>query len=505
MSSWLEWTLLFVNCLVGHAAGKLHEPLNVTVESRNFSLFLKWLPAAENPSSVTYEVQYTSYTADHDSTDKYRWAQVPTCKNISRTECNFTCVLMDSWDWNHSVQVRAVSPSISSWVQIQNIEYLFTVDPDPPILNITQGNGSITIDVFTPWPFCARPTNLQLSLKYFVVISRKNNPKEIILEQELDEPTITMKTLGYIGEYCIAARTIYSFVELKNSKFSNPICLNFTQKDGLYRTVLLAALLIVPSVICVAVMISVIIWYQIPIKSMKPKALDFSHKYCLRDGCLPAPYSDIYHSPTIYNIAEEQDSSTKFMLPNKYEDRVNNYPISGQGYMERPTMQTSDSLNQEYFSSHGLTFNSSSDKSSSDRTCPNTSGSVTDMLLNAMKDQSNQCTKESNINVSEDVQMFSLTSMPTSNLFDSLSIPDPNSLVNVPFDTLCIVDDNAHMDNSDEESGNKSFTDSEDCLKSLSTEFTDYKISDSKVASRDEKTQKDLSSDYKQRTYMIRR
>lgn len=58
-------------CLLFVDLGQLHEPLNVKIESRNFSLFLTWLPAPKNPSSVTYEVQYTNYSDDNEGTDKF--------------------------------------------------------------------------------------------------------------------------------------------------------------------------------------------------------------------------------------------------------------------------------------------------------------------------------------------------------------------------------------------------------------------------------------------------
>lgn len=160
-------------------------------------------------------------------------------------------------------------------------------------------------------------------------------------------------------------------------------------------------------------------------------------------------------------------------------------------------MQTSDSHSQKYFSSKSLTFNSSSDKSSTDCSCPNTCGSVTSSVKN---DQTNDCPKGNNIDVSGAVQMLSLTSMSVSNSFDSLSILDQNSLVNVPLNTLLVEDINEQMDNSDGESGNECFTDSED-LDSLST---DYKMSDSKSSSQDKKANKNCSG-YKQRTYMSRR
>ncbi|XP_044142069.1 interferon lambda receptor 1 isoform X1 [Bufo gargarizans] len=500
MSACLKWTLLIVSSMAGHLAGQLHEPTNVKIESRNYSLFLTWLPAPENPSSVTYEVQYTNFTYDSDTNDTYRWTPVPTCENISATECNFSCILMKFWDWNHTVQVRTVSPARSPWVQIQNIEYMFTVDPDPPNLTVNQGDDYITVKALAQMPACVRPYIFYRTLKYFVMIQNKYNTNEVI-EQELDGPPITIKTLGYNGEYCVTAKTILTTGNVKRSNFSCPICLNFTPKDGRDHTVLLAvpALFLIFSGIAI---ITCLVWYKIRVTFKMPQALDFSNnKYCQKNPCLAELDPNIYHSVTICNMAEE-DFSTKLQIPDIYDDGDNIYPTKGRGYMVRPSMQTLDPHRQLYFSSKGLEFSSSSDHSSSGCTCPNTSGSVTNMFFEAKNDQTSDCSNEINIDVSRDVQMFPSTSISESNRFDSLPTSVSNSLGNVLFDTLCIGGNNDPMDISDGESDNQYCTDSGDDLDSL---HTDYKKSDSKFISEDQNAHKDCSSGYTLRTCMSRK
>ncbi|XP_069613041.1 interferon lambda receptor 1 isoform X1 [Ranitomeya imitator] len=500
MSGCVMWTLLCVSCMAGYVTGQLHEPSNVTVESRNLSLFLTWLPAPENPSTVTYEVEYTNFT-DDDVNDSYRWTHVPVCKNISVTQCDFTCALK-MWDLNHSVRVRSIfSSRSSSWVQISNIQYLFTVDPDPPILTVTQGDGFVTVNTSTMFPLCLPQIIFMRSLSYFVMMMKNNNPNEVILEQELDRPSITMKTLGYKGEYCVAAKTKFITDTDKLSKFSNPVCFNVTEKDESYHAAYFAGLPIF-TIIAVISYISFLIWHTITEKSKTPKVLDFSDgKYGEKNLCFPKQYAENFYSLNIDEITE-QDTSTKFLIPNKHDGGVNIYPIVGQGYMERPTMLNSGSDSKEYFSSKDLASNSSSDKSSSGCTCPNTSGSVTDM---ASKDMNDQVLKIQRT-VSGDGQMFSSTSMSVSEHIDSVSILDHNSLANIPLETLFIggsIDDD--MGISDGESSNQCFTDSEDGLDSLSTGFSNYKMSDFNHPSQDEKLQKDFISDYTQRTYTSKR
>ncbi|XP_066431176.1 interferon lambda receptor 1 isoform X2 [Eleutherodactylus coqui] len=395
---------------------------------------------------------------------------------------------MNSWDWKHTVQVRTVSPSISSWVAIQNINYVFTVEPDPPSLTVTEGEASITIDLFTRKPLCVPQSIFLRSLKYFVVMRKKYNPEEVVLEQELDEPTITKKILGYNGEYCVTAKTIYTPDTHKESNFSHPVCLNFNQKDGRYHVVYAA--LPCSVILCSVIIILVLIWYRITVKSKMPKVLDFSgNRHSQQAPCMPELYSAIYHSLTISSL-EEQKLSTRFL--NTHDDGVNIYPITGQGYMERPTLATSVFHSREYISS----------KSSSGSTCPSTSGSVADMLIKAQKNQTDDCLKEININDSREAQMSSSSIAISVNIpLDSLSILGPNSLQNVPLDTLCIGDINDHMDYSDEDSTSQCLTDYEDGLDSLST---NYKPSGSKHPSQEEKAHENWCSGYTQRTLCVK-
>ncbi|KAM4044435.1 interferon lambda receptor 1 [Anomaloglossus baeobatrachus] len=498
MCGCLRWILLYVSCMAGYVTGigQLHEPSNVTITSRNLSLFLTWLPVPENPSTVTYEVEFTNFTDDNDVNDSYRWAQVPACKNLSITECNFTCVLK-FWDLNHTVRVRSISSSIaSSWVQIQNIQYIFTVDPDPPILIVTQGDEFVTVNTSENFPFCLPQIIFKRFLSYVVVMMKKHHPNEITLEQELDRPSITIKTLGFKGEYCVAAKTRLISDTYKFSKFSSPVCFNFTEKDESNHAPYFAVLPIF-TIIAVVGFISFLIWHTITEKSKIPKVLDFSDdNYGQKDPSLLKQYSEHFSSVSI-DENKEQDTSTRLLSSNRQDDGVNIYPITGQGYMERPTMQTSGSDSKKYFTSKGLASNSSSDKSSSGCTCPNTSGSDTGMVSKETNDQ----TETIHRTVSEDGAMFSSTSLTVSEHFDSVSILDHNSLTNIPLETLCIGGNTDDMDNSDGESSNQCFTDFEDDVESLRTDFKNYKMSSLTHPSQYEKTHKDGTSGYTQRTY----
>ncbi|XP_075118849.1 uncharacterized protein LOC142193748 [Leptodactylus fuscus] len=351
------------------------------------------------------------------------------------------------------------------------------------------------IEAFTKKPYCVPEIVFKMSLKYLFMI-KGNSPKEVLLEQELNDPSMTSKTLGYKGEYCVAAQTKFL---AKESKFSHPVCINFTQNDGQYHTVL-SAVLPASLISGTIAFIILLILYISPVKSKIPEALDFpNNKYCQKDHCLPEPYSNIYDSVTIYNIAE-QDSTRDSLLPTKYGGS-NIYPVSGRGYMVRPAMQASGSHNQESYSSKGSAFNSSSDQSSSGCTCPNISGSDSDMLLKSMNDHTNNCLEESNIDISENLQMCSSTSISVTHLLDSNPMLGPNLLVNIPIDTLCIGDNNTHIDIADGESDNQYFTDSDESLDSLST---DYKMSDHSHTLQEEETCKDWNSGYTQRTCMAR-
>nr|DBA33611.1 TPA: hypothetical protein GDO54_001264 [Pyxicephalus adspersus] len=121
MRTMQEWTLLVIFGILYCVSGKLHQPLNIKTESRNFSLFLTWLPAPENPPNVTYTVRYMLVMAE-------KWQAVKKCRTTFATECDLTCALIQNFSNLHRVQVRAVSVSQekSSWVLLDNITYMFT-------------------------------------------------------------------------------------------------------------------------------------------------------------------------------------------------------------------------------------------------------------------------------------------------------------------------------------------------------------------------------------------
>ncbi|XP_075051491.1 interferon lambda receptor 1 [Mixophyes fleayi] len=509
MSAKLEWILLLLGCIVGLISGVLHKPINLKVESRNFSLFLTWLPNPENPSNVTYKVGYKENAS-------LRWRSVPTCTNVTAPECNLTCLLMENYTWEHMVRVRAVSHLLrrSPWVDLGNISYLFTVKPDPPILHIAQGESSVSITASVSVPLCVPEIIFLSHLKYSVEVVRDKALKQIIHKEQMNGSSITIKTDGFNGEYCFAAKTIYVMDSTKESRLSNPVCKTFTHKVEDHQQLLVG--LTVTFAVIFVIFIVCIIYFIINKKAETPKALDFSCKnYRLEASNLPVLSLEndglLENLITIYDKKDQALSVSPFLY-SENNVSANEYPFSGCGYMQRHSMQdnlknelqTGNSVRQEYMSSKGLSINSNSDKSSSGFNCENTSGSSTGKSMTLDKIQINDCTQERNI-IWGEIQTLSSANLTEHHLFNNLGILDPNGLGNVPFDTLCIAGNNDQMESSDDESSNQPHTDSEDSLEESSIVSTECEKSDSYIASKVGKSQKNWSSGYEQRRYTSKR
>ncbi|XP_063813255.1 interferon lambda receptor 1 [Pseudophryne corroboree] len=491
MSAQLIWTLLLIGCVVGLVPGKLHKPLNLKLESRNFSLFLTWLPNPENRPTVTYKVGYiVGYKADGEN----RWKSVPTCKNVTVPECDLTCVLMTERYLQHTVRVKAVylRPS-SPWVELGNISYMFSVEPDPPILHLIQGENNVFINASMPSPSCM-PRILSLSLKFLVDVTRDKTLQQIIQEQAMDGSSITIKTHGYKGEYCFAAKTKYVIDKIKVSPLSNPVCKFFVPKEDSHKGPLLIGFA-VPVATILFFIICLAFWYNATKKVKTPNVLDFPVKES--NYSIMLWFTESEHGPREYN---EMDQVSSVLLVQYSETGVieKDYPISS--YMQRRTMQ--DNINKTGNSAHRDYTSSNSDKSSSDCNGENTSGSNTGISVTLDKMQINDIQQD--VTVSEGIQTLSPTNSRKHHLFNSPCLLDSNDLSNVNFNTLCIADSD-QQETSDDESSNQLLTDSEDPIEKLSSDVTDCDIPHSNRTVKYGKPQKNCNSGYEQRSNMTRR
>lgn len=491
-----EWTLLVMLGILDCVAGHLYKPLNVTTESRNFSLFLTWLPSPENPPNVTYTVKYRLYVYE-------RWLVVPKCKSILATECDLSCILHKNYSNQHAVQVRAnsVSQRTSAWACLHNISYMFTVDPPPPILQVIQGDGTLTINISMKTPPCM-PTALRFSFTYSLEINNTNNIAEKPQKIEMTGPSKTIKTDVYEGDYCMVARTMYISDKKKESGPSHPFCFTVTQKDPTHKLVPLIGLPAVVAILSVVILFF-ITWNILNKKATIPTVLDFSHKkYTVAVSVIP---EEVAYPLT---INENKTSSATFLLSGEDSDSSNEYPLSGFGYTERKNMQGNclgrntlygDSSSDDYMSSKGLPTNSSSDKSS-DSSCVQTSGSNTEIILALNKNQLHTHSEEINTNVSGNMETLVTNTITMGPLLDTLRVSDYNGFGDGLLKTLSIT---AATDQClDNQSFDGHLTDYEDNHEQLTNDCTDCDMPESYIGSQP--LQKDWGAGYEQRGYMSR-
>ncbi|XP_055979137.1 interferon lambda receptor 1 [Sorex fumeus] len=255
-ASLLLWLLQF-------ASGKpsLAPPQNVTLLTRDFYMYLTWLPGPGNPENVTYSVQYQSLS-------ETKWHKVKSCRRTTALNCDLTC--LESLDKFNKVkaQVRAISAkSKSHWVESRFLEYLFEVEPAPPVLLITQAENFLNIKATYQLPSCR-----DLNLKYQLAFWKEGTENKTLFP---DNPVqIPLPPLAY-GNYCLSARTIYAYSDIKYSSFSTPTCI-FLKDPGAswaFLLLLLPVLLVITAGGVVWKKFTGSCWSE---KAKMPQTLDFS-------------------------------------------------------------------------------------------------------------------------------------------------------------------------------------------------------------------------------------
>ncbi|XP_061453504.1 interferon lambda receptor 1 isoform X2 [Rhineura floridana] len=248
-------------------------PRNVMLVSKNFSLFLTWLPDASVPSGVSYTVQWMNPYS-------LQWNDVSHCRDISETACNITCV---STELNNrfSVQVKAQMKNSnriasSAWVELKDIDYTIHVELAPPILQVRKTENALRVNATFSYPSCTKAILQDLTyydLEFGANGAKKTRNYSEAMDNEVDIDTAHLSS----GKYCLRARTFFSLAE-KWSSFSEPICMLLHNKEEEKGTSENWAFVAVPLLLMFPVGAFVVFHRY---KSMKkpvkmPRALDFS-------------------------------------------------------------------------------------------------------------------------------------------------------------------------------------------------------------------------------------
>uniref|UniRef100_A0A8C3VYF2 Interferon lambda receptor 1 n=1 Tax=Catagonus wagneri TaxID=51154 RepID=A0A8C3VYF2_9CETA len=158
-----RWASLLL-CLLQSAPGRLllAPPQNVTLLSRDFSVYLTWLPGPGNPRNVTYFVAYQS------SATPKRWQRVKKCARTKELVCSLMCLEKQDLCNKFKGRVQAVSPSARSpWVESKSMDYLFEVEPAPPVLVINRTEEILSVNATYQLPHCMPQPDLDYQVDFW--------------------------------------------------------------------------------------------------------------------------------------------------------------------------------------------------------------------------------------------------------------------------------------------------------------------------------------------------
>ncbi|XP_048357083.1 interferon lambda receptor 1 [Sphaerodactylus townsendi] len=257
MTLWRLVALLsFSRVLLGEML--LPPPPNVTLVSKDFNLFLTWLPGADYPPGVFYSVQWTNVYND--------WKDFLPCRNISETVCNITCASPDVFH-SYDVRVKAqasAGTSASAWVNWEGIEYEVDVKLAPPDLQVRKNGDTIVVNATFSYPLCLKDLFHDLTADLEIREVGTNNTEKITVKNTEDFDASVFNG----NEYCFSAR---AKLDNMHSNFSEPTCLQL-HKAGAWAFAAVPVLLLF-----ILVLFIVLLLYQSksrPVKS--PQALEFS-------------------------------------------------------------------------------------------------------------------------------------------------------------------------------------------------------------------------------------
>ncbi|XP_025256057.1 interferon lambda receptor 1 isoform X2 [Theropithecus gelada] len=265
-------------CLLQAAPGRprLAPPQNVTLLSRNFSVYLTWLPGLGNPQDVTYFVAYQS------SPTPRRWRKVEECAGTKELLCSMMCLKKQDLYNKFKGRVQTVSPnSKSPWVESEYVDYLFEVEPAPPVLVLTQTEEILSANATYQLPPCMPP----LDLKYEVAFWKEGAGNKTLFPVTPHGQPVRITLQPAASErHCLSARTICTFSVPKYSEFSKPTCFLLEVPEASWAFLVLPSLLILLFVIATGGVIWKSLmgnpWFQ---RAKMPRALE------LTGGVRPMP------------------------------------------------------------------------------------------------------------------------------------------------------------------------------------------------------------------------
>ncbi|NXN23927.1 I20RA protein, partial [Nycticryphes semicollaris] len=205
----------------------LPNPRNVHFESINMKNVLHWSAPAGTGDGVLYKVKYSVYGVG-------KWIRKPECRNINRTWCDLSNETFD-YEEQYYASVKAfLNGMCSGWMETSRFNPLTDTKIDPPMVNVSSTEKSISILLTAPEKWKRSPEEESVSLlqvypglQYNISVLKKKTKKRWWFS--VSNNTLVVPWLEPGTAYCVSAQ-IQVTTPLLHSGFSKEYCVA-TLKD----------------------------------------------------------------------------------------------------------------------------------------------------------------------------------------------------------------------------------------------------------------------------------
>uniref|UniRef100_A0A8C3J0A5 Interleukin 20 receptor subunit alpha n=1 Tax=Calidris pygmaea TaxID=425635 RepID=A0A8C3J0A5_9CHAR len=205
----------------------LPNPRNVHFESINMKNVLHWSAPEGTGDGVLYKVKYSVYGVG-------RWIRKPECRNINRTWCDLSNETSDYEDQYYASVKAFLNGMCSDWMETTRFNPLTDTKIDPPMVNVSSTEKSISIILTAPEKWKRSPEEESVSLlqvypglQYNVSVLNKKTKKRWWFS--VSNNTLVVPWLEPGTAYCVSAQ-IHVTTPLLYSGFSKEYCIA-TLKD----------------------------------------------------------------------------------------------------------------------------------------------------------------------------------------------------------------------------------------------------------------------------------
>ncbi|NWW44434.1 I20RA protein, partial [Pedionomus torquatus] len=331
----------------------LPNPRNVHFESINMKNVLHWSAPEGTGDGVLYKVKYSVYGVG-------KWIRKPECRNINRTWCDLSEETSDYEEQYYGSVKAFLNGMCSDWMETTRFNPLTDTKIDPPMVNVSSTEKSISIILTAPEKWKRSPEEESVSLlqvypglQYNVSVLKRKTKKRWWFS--ISNNTLVVPWLEPGTAYCVSAQ-IYVTTPLLHSGFSKEYCVA-TLKDkttdemitivfGYVLPVVLAAASISMTCYCVYRYIHVskqkhptnLVWQYtdkckekvfIPCEKIVVNLISLNvdeYKPSQESTCLPE--RKIPHYYTVYSGTDGKDVPSKEVLETKHLLGISHKEIS---------------------------------------------------------------------------------------------------------------------------------------------------------------------------------